>query len=87
MGKDNKKRSRPNFGDISPRYSFLRGWNDLKLRDVNAAKEDIMSALGIKSNATFYRRLRGQIVPTIEEYDGIIEIFKKYGVKQPFGVN
>lgn len=86
MDKDNKKRIRRNFTDVSPKHSFLKGWNDLKLRDVNAAKEDIMSVLGIKSNATFYRRLRGQIVPTVEEYNQVLEVFKKYGVKQPYGV-
>lgn len=87
MGKVRKKKISRNFADIDPKYSFLKGWDNLKQRDVDCAKQDLMNALNIKSNATFYRRLRGQIVPTIEEHDSIIGIFKKYGVKQPFGVN
>lgn len=86
MGKVRKKKISRNFADIDPKYSFLKGWDNLKQRDVDSAKQDLMDALNIKSDATFYRRLRGQIVPTIEESTQVLNVFKKYGIKQPYGV-
>lgn len=86
MGKVRKKKISRNFADIDPKYSFLKGWDNLKQRDVDSAKQELMDALNIKSDATFYRRLRGQIVPTIEESTQVLNVFKKYGIKQPYGV-
>lgn len=86
MGKVRKKKISRNFADMDPKYSFLKGWDDLKQRDVDSAKQELMDALNIKSDATFYRRLRGQIVPTLEEYTQVLNVFKKYGIKQPYGV-
>lgn len=86
MGKVKKKRLSRNFAEIDPKFSFLKGWGDLKQRDVDVAKRELMETLKIKADATFYRRLRGQIVPTVEEYNQVLDVFKKYGVKQPYGV-
>lgn len=86
MSKVKKKKITHNFADINPEYSFLKGWGDLRQRDVEVAKQDLMDALNIKSDATFYRRLRGQIAPTIEEHTRVVHVFKKYGIKHPYGV-
>ena len=55
MGKVRKKKISRNFADIDPKYSFLKGWDNLKQRDVDSAKQELMDALNIKSDATFYR--------------------------------
>lgn len=67
-------------------YAFIKGWSELRQRDVDIALSELKEVLGIKSDSTFCRRLTGQIQPTVEEYNSIVRVFSKYGVEQPFGV-
>lgn len=86
MNKVNKKYALSKFQQVDERYAFLRGLGEVKQKDTARCKSELMAALNIKAEATFTRRKRGQIVPTVEEYQQIVQVFAKFGVKQPFGV-
>lgn len=62
------------------RYSFLRGWEQLRFCDQEKVKKEIMETLNIK-NAQSWRQRRSGLLPlTLDQYEAITEIFKKNGV-------
>lgn len=68
------------------RYSFQKGYNQIKLQDKNIVKRKIMRALKITTPPSWYQRLNGNIEPRVSEAKAIEAIFAKYGIKDVWGV-
>lgn len=66
-------------------FSFLKGWNQLKVGDANVVRNKIMSALGITYRTSFYYRLKGKCEPTVTEAQAIEVIFREYGITDIWG--
>lgn len=68
------------------RFSFRKGLGQVKNKDVQAVKNEIMEALGLTTRYGWHKRLDGKVEPKITEAEAIEAIFKKYGVTKVWGV-
>lgn len=68
-------------------FSFLKGWSQVRQKDVKEVKQKIMSVLKLKpdSRVAFSRRLNGHVEPKVSEAKAIEEIFAEYGITEPWG--
>lgn len=62
------------------RFAFEKGWNYIRAIDQTKAMDDFKTLFGITTESNVYRRIRGEVEPTVTEYEGIETILKKYGV-------
>lgn len=62
------------------RFSFKKGFMQVKQKDAPAAKREIMNAIGITTRVAWATRLNGKVEPRISEAESIAEILSKYGV-------
>lgn len=67
------------------KYSFRRGMNQVPMGKVQEVRLKIMDVLGIKTRAAYHYRLQGKIIPLVNEYDAITEIFHEYGITDIWG--
>jgi hypothetical protein len=70
---------------MDKRFSFKKGFGQVKNKDVPAVKREIKEALGIESRYAWGKRLKGEVEPKITEVEAIETIFKKYGVTKIWG--
>ena len=61
-------------------FAFKKGWNQLKLVDMNKCRSKIMDALGLTTLPPFYQRLNGKVEPKVTEAAAIESIFAEYGI-------
>ena len=66
------------------KYSFKRGYNQVPQGKAKEVREKIVKALGL-TKASFYPRLRGEIIPKITEYKIIESIFSEYDITDIWG--
>lgn len=66
-------------------FSFMKGWNQLKVGDALVVRIKIMTALNLSSRAGFLYRLKGRCEPTVSEAQAIESIFKEYGIRDVWG--
>lgn len=66
-------------------FSFQKGWSQVKQGDVAAVRARLMAALNITTRMAFLDRLNGKVEPKVTEYQAIVEIFEKYGIKDIWG--
>lgn len=67
------------------RFSFRKGWRQLKVTDAPIVKTRIIAALGLKCKSSFYPRLNGKYEPKISEAEAIEAIFREYGITDIWG--
>lgn len=67
------------------RYSFLKGWRQLKLEDVTTCRVRLMQALDIRTRMSFCRRRAGKVIPTWPEKEAIERVFASFGVTDIWG--
>ncbi len=67
------------------KYSFRRGWAQVRNCDVRQCRADIMTALGLVTRMAFLQRLNGNVEPRISEYKAIEAVFAKYGITDIWG--
>lgn len=65
--------------------SFNKGLRQVKYGDIENIKKDICDALHIKSRQAYANRREGRVSHTVIEAYEIEQIFKKYGVEEPWG--
>ena len=67
------------------KYSFSKGWSQLKYRDMKTVQRDICEAIGINNRTSWHNRLYGKIIPKMDEYEKITKIFIKYDIQEIWG--
>ncbi|MDR2584705.1 MAG: hypothetical protein LBC84_00545 [Prevotellaceae bacterium] len=66
-------------------YSFRNSYDLIPAKYQADFRNEMRVALNNCTNASFYNRMnRGVPVPTIEEYERMLEVFAKYSVKNKF---
>jgi hypothetical protein len=70
---------------MEEKFSFKKGWGQVRQKDAKAIKKRIMKALSITTRASWGRYLNGDIEPKISEYKEIEAIFTEYGIKKVWG--
>ena len=66
-------------------HSFRRGYEQLKKGEYLEVRREIMEALNITTEMSFYNRLNGKVIPKVTEAEIIEEIFARYGVIEVWG--
>lgn len=66
-------------------FSFKCGFMQLKQRDVQTVKKEIMSGLGITTRAAWGQRLNGKTEPKLPEKEFIEKVFRRYGIIDVWG--
>lgn len=61
---------------------FGAGWQQLRLVDTQAVKQEIMQILGVTTEASFRNYRMGRLVPDRIEAEQIEHVFHNYGVRQ-----
>ena len=67
------------------KYSFERGWSQRRVMDEESIKSEIMAVCRINNRNSWYARLKGNIIPRMDEKEEIEEIFAKRGIKDVWG--
>lgn len=70
------------MSDREDRFSFMKGWKQVRQMDKTAVKGDIMDTLGLTTNMGWGYRLYGRVEPKITEVERINAIFAKYGITE-----
>lgn len=65
--------------------SFQKGFNLIPHGRISELKNEIMQALKIKSQPSWFRYLRGETELKPSQTKAIEEIFKSYGIKDIWG--
>ena len=68
------------------RFSFQKGYGQIKKKDEKIVREKIMKALGLNTSPSWYQRLYGNVEPKVSEAEAIEAIFKEFGVTNVWGV-
>ena len=64
---------------------FGAGWQQLRLIDTKAVKQEIMQILGVTTEASFHNYKRGRLIPDRLEAEQIENVFRKYGITEIWG--
>lgn len=71
--------------EVNPKFSFLKGWNQVQQKDVQLVRDELMIALGITTSPAFLMRLYGRIEPKVSEAAAIEQVFRKYNITSIWG--
>lgn len=66
-------------------WSFRKGYDQARRDDYLKIRQEIMEALGIKTEMAFYNRLNGKVVPKVSDAEIIEGIFAKRGIFEVWG--
>jgi hypothetical protein len=66
-------------------YSFKKGFSQVQIGKSTEVKEKLMSVLSITTRASWSARLKGKIVPKVDEAKAIENVFAGYGIKNVWG--
>lgn len=64
--------------------TFKKGWEQLRVCDRERFREESMAVFGVKNRANFYSRMSGKTSLSAVEYIHLTELFRKYGVNDPW---
>lgn len=68
------------------RYSFKKGYMQIRKCDNVRFRREAMKILGIHTFTAFYNRMEAKVIPDMWEYEQLVALFKKYGVEDAFGL-
>lgn len=71
---------------IMSKFSFLKGFNQVKRKDIAKVKRELMETLQITTRPAWDSRLKGKVEPRVSEAEAIESVFSKYGIKEVWGV-
>lgn len=66
-------------------YSFKKGYDQVQRKDLEAVKQEIMTALKLTTNQAFLQRLNGKVEPKVGEAAAIEKIFKQRSITKIWG--
>ncbi len=73
------------FEIAKKRYSFKKAYGMVPLSLAKTVKAELMEALDIKHPVSWRNALsKGYISPKLESYISVTDIFKKYGITEPW---
>lgn len=72
---------------IKRKYSFKKGWNNLRVGDRQKAKEELKRALSISNDGSFRNYRRGIHYMTASQYLNVEKVFKKFNVTEIWDEN
>ena len=75
-----------NITMVNEKFSFKKGWSQIKQCDVKKCREQLMEVFNITTRAGFCKRLNGEIEPRISHVQAVEKIFAKYGIKDVWGL-
>lgn len=67
------------------KYSFKKGFLQVRQKDADEVRGLIMRALGINNRISWSKRLNGHIEPKVSEAMEIEAIFRRFGIKDVWG--
>ena len=67
------------------KFSFRKGYSQVKQKDAQEVRFKIMQALSLKSRGSWKLRLDGTVEPKVTEAESIVEIFHEYGITEIWG--
>jgi len=67
------------------KFSFKKGFGQVKQKDVLNIKEEIMTALNLNSREAWRLRLNGITEPKVSEAQEVERIFNEYGITEIWG--
>lgn len=67
------------------KYSFKKGFDQVKQKDIPEVKKKIMEALNLNFRSSWKARLDGKVEPRVSEAKKIEEIFAEYGITDIWG--
>lgn len=70
---------------MDKKNSFKRGFMQLKQKDVEAVKSEIMAGIGITTRMPWHMRMAGRMELKQSEREYIESVFKKYGIIDVWG--
>lgn len=73
------------YKEVMTKYSFQRGYSQVRLKDLKEVKSELMSALNITTQVSWTGRIRGKVIPKIDEAAKIEQVFAKYGITDVWG--
>lgn len=66
-------------------FSFKKAWSQVRQKDIEDVRNEIMAALALTTKPAFYNRLNGDVEPKVSEANAIEDIFNKYGITEIWG--
>lgn len=70
---------------MNEKFSFQRGWSQVRKCDYNAVKSEIFKSLKLNSATQFYLRLNGKIELRHSQHEAVVQIFARYGITDVWG--
>lgn len=67
------------------KFSFKKGYSQVRQIDAPVVKEQIMIALGLTTRAAWWQRLNGIVEPKVSEAAAIEKIFTDFGITDIWG--
>jgi hypothetical protein len=67
------------------KYSFEKGWSQRRVMDEEIMKSEIMAVLRINNRNSWYGRLKGYVIPRVDEKEAIDAIFAARGITEVWG--
>lgn len=67
------------------KFSFKKGFSQVRQIDAPEVKTRIMTALGLSTRAAWWQRLNGIVEPKVSEAQAIETIFAEYGITDVWG--
>jgi len=67
------------------KFSFQKGWSQVRQGDISAVRVRLMSVLNISTRMAFLDRLNGKVEHKVSEYEAIERVFADYGITDVWG--
>lgn len=67
------------------KFSFKKAWSQVRQKDIEDVRNEIMAALALTTKPAFYNRLNGDVEPKVSEAKAIEDIFNNYGITEIWG--
>ena len=65
--------------------SFEKGWSQRRVMDEEIIRSEIMSVCRINNRNSWYGRLKGYVIPRVDEKEAIDAIFAARGITDVWG--
>ncbi len=62
------------------KHAFRSGYNQLNSKQKKEFKKELKRVMKLNTDAVFYSRLNGKVIPNIEEYKAIKDTFAKFNI-------